>query len=47
MSGYAEENLRSEIDIPNMHFIAKPFSVASISDKVGSVMRSAKAGKRS
>ncbi|WP_407876352.1 response regulator [Qipengyuania nanhaisediminis] len=43
MSGYAEENLRSEIDIPNMHFIAKPFSVAAISEKVGAVMREAKA----
>ncbi|WP_299193114.1 response regulator [uncultured Erythrobacter sp.] len=43
MSGYAEENLRSEIDIPDMHFIAKPFSVAAISDKVGAVMREAKA----
>ncbi len=43
MSGYAEENLRSEIDIPDMHFIAKPFSVAAIGDKVGGVMRQAKA----
>lgn len=43
MSGYAEENLRAEIDIPNMHFLAKPFSVAAISDKVGAVMREAKA----
>jgi two-component system cell cycle sensor histidine kinase/response regulator CckA len=41
MSGYAEEALRGEIDIPDMHFIAKPFSVADISDKVGSVMRAA------
>ncbi len=44
MSGYAEEALRSEIDIPNMHFIAKPFSVAAIGDKVGAVMRAAKGG---
>ena len=42
MSGYAEENLRSEIDIPDMHFIPKPFSVAAISDKVGAVMRASK-----
>lgn len=42
MSGYAEEALRGEIDIPDMHFIAKPFSVAAISDKVGAVMRAAK-----
>jgi len=39
MSGYAEETLRSEIDIDNMHFIAKPFSVEQISHKVGSVMQ--------
>ncbi|WP_390587402.1 response regulator [Erythrobacter sp. MTPC3] len=42
MSGYAEEQLRKDIDIPDMHFIAKPFSVSSISDKVGGVMQSAK-----
>ncbi len=39
MSGYAEETLRSEIDIDNMYFIAKPFSVEQISQKVGSVMQ--------
>lgn len=38
MSGYAEEQLRREIDIPDMHFIAKPFSVQQISDKVGAVL---------
>ncbi len=43
MSGYAEEALRSEIDIPDMHFIAKPFSVAAINGKVGTVMRASKA----
>ncbi|MEL7189286.1 MAG: response regulator [Pseudomonadota bacterium] len=42
MSGYAEEQLRKDIDIPDMHFIAKPFSVAAISDKVGAVMQAAK-----
>lgn len=42
MSGYAEEQLRRDIDIPNMHFIAKPFSVASIGDKVGAVLRQAR-----
>ena len=45
MSGYAEEQLRKDIDIPDMHFIAKPFSVQAISDKVGGVMRSAKAAQ--
>jgi two-component system cell cycle sensor histidine kinase/response regulator CckA len=43
MSGYAEEQLRRDIDIPDMHFIAKPFSVASIGDKVGAVLRQARA----
>jgi len=39
MSGYAEEQLRREIDMEGMHFIAKPFSVAQIADKVGDVLR--------
>ncbi|MFN4113805.1 MAG: response regulator [Sphingomonadaceae bacterium] len=43
MSGYAEEQLRSEIDMENMHFLAKPFSVQQISDKVSSLL----AGQRS
>lgn len=38
MSGYAEEQLRNDIDIADMHFIAKPFSVQQISDKVASVL---------
>ena len=38
MSGYAEEQLRREINVENMHFIAKPFSVQEISECVGSVM---------
>lgn len=42
MSGYAEEQLRRDIDIPDMHFIAKPFSVAAIGDKVGAVLREAR-----
>ncbi|MDY7099204.1 MAG: response regulator [Pseudomonadota bacterium] len=42
MSGYAEEQLRKDIDIPDMHFIAKPFSVSAIGDKVSSVMRASK-----
>jgi len=44
MSGYAEEQLRKEIDIPKMHFIAKPFSVQQIGDKVAEVLR--RSGKR-
>jgi two-component system cell cycle sensor histidine kinase/response regulator CckA len=39
MSGYAEEQLRREIDIPNMHFLPKPFSVSQISEAVEGVMR--------
>jgi two-component system cell cycle sensor histidine kinase/response regulator CckA len=42
MSGYAEEQLRREIDMDEMHFIAKPFSVAQIADKVGDVLRSSR-----
>ena len=38
MSGYAESQLRSEIDIEAMHFIPKPFSVRQIADKVGEVL---------
>jgi two-component system cell cycle sensor histidine kinase/response regulator CckA len=38
MSGYAEEQLRKEIDIPDMHFIPKPFSVQQIGDKVAAVL---------
>jgi two-component system cell cycle sensor histidine kinase/response regulator CckA len=38
MSGYAESQLRAEIDVDAMHFIAKPFSVQQISDKVGAVL---------
>jgi len=44
MSGYAEEQLRKDIDIPNMHFIAKPFSVQQLGDRVAGVMR--KAGRK-
>ena len=39
MSGYAEEQLRKEIDIPNMHFLPKPFSVAQIGEMVEGVLR--------
>ena len=44
-SGYAEEQLRKEIDLPNVHFIAKPFSVQQISDKVGEVLRGGEVSK--
>jgi two-component system, cell cycle sensor histidine kinase and response regulator CckA len=39
MSGYAEEQLRRQIDIENVHFLPKPFSVQQISDKVAQVLR--------
>ena len=45
MSGYAEEQLRRDIDIADMHFIAKPFSVASIGDKVGAVLSESRASE--
>jgi len=42
MSGYAEEQLRNEIDMANVQFLPKPFSVQQISDKVGAVLAAAK-----
>ena len=44
MSGYAEGQLRKEIDIANVHFIAKPFSVQQIGAKVEEVLKLAAAG---
>ena len=38
MSGYAEEQLRRDIDIDRMHFIPKPFSVQQITSKVAHVL---------
>ena len=43
MSGYAEEQLRKELDLDNVEFLPKPFSVQQISDKVGAVLGAAKA----
>ncbi len=42
MSGYAEEQLRNQIDIEAMHFIPKPFSVQQIADKVAEVLAGTK-----
>ncbi|QZD89448.1 response regulator [Qipengyuania aurantiaca] len=39
MSGYAEEQLRNDIDIDNMYFIPKPFSVQQINAKVSEVLQ--------
>lgn len=43
MSGYAEAQLRRDIDVPGMHFIAKPFSVQEISDRVAGILNTPKA----
>ncbi|HPB22163.1 MAG TPA: ATP-binding protein [Novosphingobium sp.] len=42
MSGYAEEQLRKEIDMANVAFLPKPFTVQQITDKVGAVLAEAK-----
>jgi len=42
MSGYAEEQLRREIDMVDMFFIPKPFSVQQITDKVAEVLGAVK-----
>ncbi len=42
MSGYAEAQLRRDIDVPGMHFIAKPFSVQEISDRVAGILNTSK-----
>lgn len=42
MSGYAEEQLRGEIDLAHVDFLAKPFSVQQIGDKVGAVLAARK-----
>ena len=34
ISGYAEEQLRKSIDIPNVAFLAKPFSVQELAETV-------------
>ncbi len=44
MSGYAEGQLREGIDLAAAHFIAKPFSVREITDKVGAIMKESAAG---
>ncbi|MGD9665139.1 MAG: response regulator [Novosphingobium sp.] len=38
MSGYAEAQLRQDIDVENMFFIAKPFSVQDITAKVTEIL---------
>ena len=38
MSGYAEEQLRKSIDLDNVAFLPKPFSVAQIAEAVGNIL---------
>ncbi len=38
MSGYAEEQLRNELNLDKVAFLPKPFSVQQIGDKVGAVL---------
>lgn len=38
MSGYAEEQLRKSIDLDNIAFLPKPFSVAQIAGAVGEIL---------
>ena len=42
MSGYAEEQLRKSIDIPNVSFLAKPFSVQQLAETVRDVLAAGK-----
>jgi two-component system cell cycle sensor histidine kinase/response regulator CckA len=44
ISGYAEEQLRKSIDIPNVAFLAKPFSVQDLAETVREVLEAARAG---
>ncbi len=43
ISGYAEEQLRKSIDIPNVSFLAKPFSVQQLAEAVREVLIAAAA----
>jgi two-component system cell cycle sensor histidine kinase/response regulator CckA len=38
ISGYAEEQLRKSIDLPNVAFLAKPFSVQQLAETVREVL---------
>jgi two-component system cell cycle sensor histidine kinase/response regulator CckA len=39
MSGYAEEQLRQSINIDNVHFLPKPFSVQQIAEAVKNALK--------
>ncbi|WP_339426979.1 response regulator, partial [Pseudomonas proteolytica] len=38
MSGYAEETIRKSIDLDNVAFLAKPFSVQQLAEAVRAVL---------
>jgi two-component system cell cycle sensor histidine kinase/response regulator CckA len=42
ISGYAEEQLRKSIDIPNVSFLAKPFSVQQLAETVRDMLAAVK-----
>jgi len=44
ISGYAEEQLRKSIDIPNVAFLAKPFSVQQLAETVRETLAANKQG---
>jgi two-component system cell cycle sensor histidine kinase/response regulator CckA len=39
MSGYAEETIRKSIDLDNVAFLAKPFSVQELAEATRDVLR--------
>jgi two-component system cell cycle sensor histidine kinase/response regulator CckA len=39
MSGYAEEQLRQSIDIEQVHFLPKPFSVQQLAEAVAAIVK--------
>jgi two-component system cell cycle sensor histidine kinase/response regulator CckA len=47
MSGYAEEQLRKSIDIENVSFLPKPFSVAQLAEAARDALASTKTGQAS
>jgi two-component system cell cycle sensor histidine kinase/response regulator CckA len=42
MSGYAEEQLRNSINIDNVSFLPKPFSVSQLAEAARDALASAK-----
>ncbi|MDQ8754854.1 response regulator [Sphingosinicella sp. LHD-64] len=46
ISGYAEEQLRKSIDLPNVSFLAKPFSVQQLAETVRDVLAADRAARK-